>query len=107
MCTEIVVGSFCTQVYCDDQLTKAKQLHPHNALIMRQCHQLNGLRTHAALTSRNFYEFSHSLQGDFSSQLFLQISNFSITSKLSYTHKLPTFPSHRSNFNQTFNFSMN
>jgi hypothetical protein len=43
----------------------------------------------------------------FSFQLFLQTSNFSITSKLSYTHKLPNFPLHRSNFNQTFNFGMN
>ncbi|BAT10779.1 Os10g0406701, partial [Oryza sativa Japonica Group] len=34
-------------------------------------------------------------------------SNFSITSKIFYIHKLPTFPSHRSNFNQIFNFSVN
>jgi hypothetical protein len=31
----------------------------------------------------------------FSSKVFLQTSNFSIISKLSYTRKLPTFPSHR------------
>ena len=35
-------------------------------------------------------------------KLFLQTSNFSITSKLSYTHKLSTFPSHHSNFNFQF-----
>ncbi len=46
-------------------------------------------------------------EAEFSSKFFLQTSNFSITSKLSYTHKLLTFPSHRSNFNQTFNFGMN
>ena len=34
-------------------------------------------------------------------------SNFSITSKLFYTYKFLTFPSHRSNFNQTFNFGVN
>jgi hypothetical protein len=44
---------------------------------------------------------------EFSSKLFLQTSNFSITSKLFYTHKLPTFPSHCSNFNQTSNFGVN
>jgi len=43
----------------------------------------------------------------FSSKIILQTSNFFITSKLSYTHKLSTFPSHRSNFNQTSNFSVN
>ena len=44
---------------------------------------------------------------EFSSKLFLQTFNFSITSKLSYTHKLPTFPSYRSNFNQISNFGVN
>jgi hypothetical protein len=43
----------------------------------------------------------------FSSKIFLETFNFSITSKLSYTHKLPTFPSHRSNLNQTSNFGVN
>jgi hypothetical protein len=33
---------------------------------------------------------------EFSSKLFLQTSNFFITSKLFYTHKLPNFLSHRS-----------
>ncbi len=36
-----------------------------------------------------------------------QTSNFSITSKLSYTHKLSTFSSHHSNFNLTSNFGVN
>jgi hypothetical protein len=39
--------------------------------------------------------------------IFFQTSNFFITSKLSYTRKFPTFPSYRSNFNQTPNFSVN
>lgn len=43
----------------------------------------------------------------FSSKIFFQTSNFSITSKFSYTHKLLTFPSHRLNFNQTSNFGVN
>ena len=37
----------------------------------------------------------------FSSEVFLQTSNFFITSKL------PSFTSHRFNLNQTFNFDMN
>jgi hypothetical protein len=37
----------------------------------------------------------------FSSKIILQTFNFFITSKLFYTHKLPTFLSHHSNFNQT------
>ena len=32
---------------------------------------------------------------------------YSIVSKFFYTQKLSTFPSHRFNFNQTFNFSVN
>ena len=40
-------------------------------------------------------------------QLFLRTSNFSITSKLFYTHKLLTFPLYHSNFNQTSIFVMN
>mgnify|MGYP003702856869 CR=1 FL=1 len=50
---------------------------------------------------------SKSSEAEFSSKIFLQIFNFFITSKLSYTHKLPIFPSHRSNFNQTSNFDVN
>ncbi len=42
----------------------------------------------------------------FSCKIFLQISNFFITSKISYIHKLQTFPSHHSNFNQTSNFDV-
>jgi hypothetical protein len=50
---------------------------------------------------------SYHNKAEFSSKLFLRTSNFSIISKLSYTHKLLTFPSHHFNFNQTFNFSVN
>ncbi len=46
-------------------------------------------------------------RAEFSSKLFLQTSNFFITSKFFYIHKLPTFSSHRSNFNQTSNFGVN
>jgi hypothetical protein len=43
----------------------------------------------------------------FFSKFFIRTSNFSITSKLSYTHKLPTFPLHRFNFNKThINFQL-
>ena len=49
----------------------------------------------------------HGIMAVFNYKIFLQTSNFSITSKLFYTHKLPTFPSHRSNFNQNFNFGVN
>jgi hypothetical protein len=48
----------------------------------------------------------NSIQAKFS-KLFLQTSNFSITSKLFYTQKLPIFPLHHSNFNQTFIFGVN
>ncbi|KAB8085834.1 hypothetical protein EE612_008830, partial [Oryza sativa] len=47
------------------------------------------------------------LKAVFSFKVFLQTSNFSITSKLFYTHKLSTFPSHHSNFNQISNFGVN
>ena len=43
----------------------------------------------------------------FSCKIILQTSNFTITSKFSYTHKLLTFPLHRFNFNQTFDFVVN
>ena len=43
-------------------------------------------------------------QAEFSSKLFLQTFNFSITSKLFYTHKLLIFPTHHPNFNQISNF---
>uniref|UniRef100_A0A0E0IW37 Uncharacterized protein n=1 Tax=Oryza nivara TaxID=4536 RepID=A0A0E0IW37_ORYNI len=56
---------------------------------------------------RILMENSHSTKAEFSSKIFLQTSNFSITLKFFYTHKLPTFLSHRSNFNQTFNFGVN
>ncbi len=59
---------------------------------------------------RNFSEQSivhYYNEALFRSKLFLQTSNFSITSKLSYIHKLSIFPSHHSNFNQTFNFGVN
>ena len=42
----------------------------------------------------------------FSCKLCYQTFNFFITSKLFYTHKFSIFPSHRSNFKLTFNFSI-
>ena len=51
--------------------------------------------------------FSISNIAVFSSKIFLQTFNFFITLKFFYIHKLSTFPSHRSNFNQTSNFDVN
>lgn len=53
--------------------------------------------------SDRFDPMDHAL---FSFQLFLQTSNFSITSKLSYTHKLLTFFLQTSNFSQISNFNV-